>query len=319
MPAFRADDRCVVTAVAASTEERAERVARRLGIPHAYGGWRGLVASGDVDIVSIAVPPEIQPSVALAAAELGKPVLCEKPVAVDAAAAERVLVAAERARIVTAVDLGFAELPAWREVRSRLDAGAVGRATKCAISWQVRTRPRPGTSWKEQPGAGGGALGGFVSHLLYLTEWCLGPIARVTGRLGADAGRTRVDLDLETAGGCECSIRVVTDAATPTGLRATFTGDRGTLALTGGVSDYVRGHVLSVTARGWPPETVLCEDPPSPDGDPRVGVVAPIVRRFMDAVRGGSPMRPDLSDGVRLQRLLDAVLDAARATAWVTV
>ena len=82
VPAFRTDSRCEVTTLCASNEAKAAEVATRLNVPHASGDWRAVVADPEIDAVSIAVPPRLQPQIAIAALEHGKSVFCEKPLGV---------------------------------------------------------------------------------------------------------------------------------------------------------------------------------------------------------------------------------------------
>lgn len=319
MPAFRLDPRCEVVAVAARTAARAARIADRLTIPAAYGDWRELVASPQVDLVSIAVPPAVQPEIVVAVANARKPVLCEKPLAVDAASAERMLEAVRASGVRHAVDLEFAELPVWRKVKQCIDGGAIGRARSCAVAWVVRSRQRPADSWKERPDAGGGALGGFASHVLYLLEWCLGPAQRAAARLGPDLGRACLEARLDFDVGCRASVSIVTNASHPTGFRAEFSGDLATLVVRNATDDYIRGYKLWIGREGASLEPLSCLELPNVDGDARIAAVAPLVSRFIDAVQGGEAMRPDLADGVRVQRLLDALVAAGRKRGWVGV
>src|SRR5713226_703742 len=60
VPAFRTDARCQVVAICAQTSERAERVARQLGVREVYGEAHEMLARGQVDAVSIVVPPSAQ-------------------------------------------------------------------------------------------------------------------------------------------------------------------------------------------------------------------------------------------------------------------
>ena len=79
VPAFRADERCRVVGIGAATAGRAREAATALGIERAFDDWQELVASPDLDVVAIAVPPAVQPAVAEAAARAGKHIFCEKP------------------------------------------------------------------------------------------------------------------------------------------------------------------------------------------------------------------------------------------------
>lgn len=318
VPAFRADTRCDVVALAASTRDRAERVAARLGVPAAYGGWRELVASPEVDLVSVAVPPGVQPDVVIAAATARKHVLCEKPLAVHLSSAEAMLAAARSAGVKHGVDLELAELPVWHTVRRMIESGVIGRVGSFTLLWHVRTRPRPAGMWKERPDAGGGAAAGFASHLLHLVEWCVGHASRLTANLGPERGRARVEIGLELEGGCCGEISVVTDASPPSGLRAEIRGDRAVLVVRGPADSHVRGHTLHIQDSAGV-RALAVADLPRVEGDERIASVAPLVSRLIDAVVHRVEMRPNLADGVRVQHLLDAAMRAANSGGGVNV
>jgi len=179
-PVFQSDARSEVVAICASTKERARAVADRLNIPQAFGDWRAVVASPDVAAVSIAVPPALQPEIAIAAARAGKHVFCEKPLALSCAQAEAMLDVVRASGVANAIDLEFAELPAYRAAEQLLRSGQLGAIDSVAFTWEVRTRSRPADSWKEQAGSGGGSLGGFAAHAIYLIERLFAPVVRLS-------------------------------------------------------------------------------------------------------------------------------------------
>lgn len=80
-----------VTAIASRNTERAESVARRLGIPKYFGSYEDLLADGDVDAVYIPLPNHLHVEWTIRAMEAGKHVLCEKPIALDLGEARSLL------------------------------------------------------------------------------------------------------------------------------------------------------------------------------------------------------------------------------------
>ena len=90
VPAFRQDPRFEVVALAASRPGKAREVAKKLGVPNAHDGWELLLEDPALDAVAVAVPPSLQPEIACAAAQKGKHLFLEKPLAVDLAGALRV-------------------------------------------------------------------------------------------------------------------------------------------------------------------------------------------------------------------------------------
>src|SRR5262245_38110937 len=83
LPAFRADPRCEVIALAGSNAARTAELARADHIPKAYGDWRALVEDPSVQAVAIATLPSLQAQIVIRALELGKPVFAEQPLASD--------------------------------------------------------------------------------------------------------------------------------------------------------------------------------------------------------------------------------------------
>lgn len=322
VPAFRADVRCQVVAICTRTREHAARVAERLDIAHAYGDAREMLASSEVDAVSIAVPPALQPELVIAAAEAGKHVFCEKPLAADVPAAERALAVVQKSGVVHAMDFLFSDVPAWQQSRSVLAAGALGALRHVAVSWRVETYAfaQGLDSWKRRSAEGGGTLSNFVSHSLYYLEWLLGPVRRITARLTPReaAGEARVDAWLELASGCPVTVSVAADAFLGSGHRLEIYGDQGTLVLENRTKDYVNGFELSVGTRAT---GVFSTRPPEPPSymDGRIGAASAIVRRFVDAILTGTAVEPNLAHGLRVQHLMAAARAADRTGGWQSV
>src|SRR6476469_6786444 len=107
LPAFRADPRCEVIALAGSNAARTAEFARADNIAKAYGDWRTLVEDSNVQAVAIATLPSLQAQIALRALELGKPVFAEKPLASDLGAARVMLKQANASRKPTMIDWNF--------------------------------------------------------------------------------------------------------------------------------------------------------------------------------------------------------------------
>src|SRR6266446_4030543 len=95
IPAFKACAGARIVAIASARREHAEEVAREFGIESVLSDWRALVERDDIDLVSIVTPVVTHREMTLAALDRGKAVLCEKPMAMNAAEA---LSMSERAR-----------------------------------------------------------------------------------------------------------------------------------------------------------------------------------------------------------------------------
>jgi len=117
IPAFRMDSRCEVRAICSRELAKAQEIATKLGISHAYGDPAQLFANPNIDAIAIAVPPYRQPALIEAAAHAGKHLFCEKPVGSDLADARIACDAARASGVASAVDFIFPEIGAWAEAK----------------------------------------------------------------------------------------------------------------------------------------------------------------------------------------------------------
>jgi predicted dehydrogenase len=308
VPAFRSDPRCDVRAIAGRGAARVAELARRLGVPDPFDDWRALVDSADIDAVGIAVPPAAQPAMVVYAAERGKHVFCEKPVAASVADARSALDAVERRGVVHGIDFIFPEIAAWRRARELLAEGAIGRVAHFAYTWRIETHASRthADTWKNRPDEGGGALGNFVSHVFHNIEWLIGPVRRIPMLAcprGPRIGRA-VDGIVEIEGDVSGSLSVSTDAFLGSGHRIEVYGERGTLTLHNPTPDHASGFRLKIGSRatGVLEAVPGIETESGPDG--RLTQVSRLVRRFVDAIESGGQTTPNLSHGVRVQTLL---------------
>src|SRR5918911_2369692 len=104
IPGFRACEGARVVAIASGHRENAERVALEFGIENVADDWREVVARDDVDLVSVVTPPVAHMEMTLAALDNGKAVLCEKPMAMNAGEAERMMKSARGAGALNLID-----------------------------------------------------------------------------------------------------------------------------------------------------------------------------------------------------------------------
>jgi len=127
IPGLRRAGRCEVVAIASRDHERATAVAGELGIPRAHASYEALLADPEVDAVYIPLPNHLHAEWAIAAARAGKHVLCEKPLALTVADAQR-MVAACRAEGVHLMEAFMYRLhPSWVAVRDLVASGRIGR------------------------------------------------------------------------------------------------------------------------------------------------------------------------------------------------
>src|ERR1700687_2832309 len=169
LPAFLANPDCRVTAICASTPRKAHAIAAQHHISKAYGDWKALVRDPEIDAVSVAVPPWLQPAIALAALKQGKPVFCEKPLALSTRASLALQQLAHRRQMPAMVNFEFPDIDVWKKAKEFLDSKKLGGLRHAHVTWQVEIRAFQSqtNSWKTNAKEGGGVLNGFVSHTFY--------------------------------------------------------------------------------------------------------------------------------------------------------
>ena len=326
LPAFRADPRCEVIALAGSDPTRTAELARGVGVPKAYGSWRALVEDADVQAVAIATLPSLQVPIAIRALELGKPVFAEKPMANDLASARTMLRQATLCRKPTVIDFNFHQIMSWQRAKAMLDANAIGALRHVTVHWHVESRAIQlrMRSWKTVGDDGGGVLGNFISHCFHYLEWFCGPIAglsaRVAGLPGDSELETTVAMALQLAKGPLVSLSMSCASYLGIGHRIEFFGEDGTLVLHNPGADYMRNFELWHGKRDTPLVRIGTEDPVDakyPDG--RIAPVSRLAKIFFDAIEGGGTAAPGFAEGYRVQQLIDAARRSRQQGAWIDV
>ncbi len=325
LPAFRADPRCQVVALAGRDAARTTKLALEAGVAKGYGDWRALVEDKDVQAVAIATLPSLQTQIAIRALELGKPVFIEKPMASDLASARAMLRQARLASLPTVIDFNFHQIVQWQRAKAMLDVNAIGALRHVTVHWHVespslRKRMR---NWKTMGDDGGGVLGNFISHCFHYLEWFGGPIAGLSARIG---GLTGSDSDLEATvamalrfrSGPLVSLSMSCASYLGIGHRLEFFGEDGTLVLHNPGADYMRGFELLHAKRPAAFERIAASDPDdAPFFDGRIAPVSRLARKFFDAIEHGGTPVPGFAEGYRAQRLMDAARRSHSQGRWI--
>ncbi len=167
-----------VVAIAASSDASARRKADALGVPKAYGSFDALVADPDVHVVHNTTPNYLHVPVILAALAQGKHVISDKPLAMTAADARRLLDAADKAGVVHAVTFNYRGNPLVQHAREMIASGELGPLHfihgAYLQDWLLEATD---FSWRLEPETGGAssAVGDIGSH------WC-DLVQHVTGQ-----------------------------------------------------------------------------------------------------------------------------------------
>lgn len=313
-----------------------ERARQQTGAAIVSTRFEEIVAREDIHAVIIATPNFTHEAIALAAIQHGKHVLCEKPLALDHPAAQRMAEAADRAGVRHMTAFTYRFVPAMRylgDLVRRGDLGEPRHFRSCRLQdWGTR-----GLGWRQQKRlAGSGELGDMLSHRIDFAQHLVGPVRRlvahtrnftpVRGGQPNDTddwvailaefanGATGVLESSKLAAGRHESWRSL-DSVEINGSERSFVFSTGAWnTLQTGKAGGAGLETLQVPREYW-------TWPGSPR-DPGVGNPLVTFRydqawEFADAIRNQRPCAANFHDGARVQLIMDAALRSAANRQWV--
>ena len=298
-PAMKALSHAEPVAISRRNPDTLDVCAETLGASRTYGNWRGLVKDTAVEAVYIATPVVLHADQTVAAAEGGKHVLCEKPLAMDAAQCERMIDACR----ANAVQLGVAYYrryyPAVKRMKAIIDSGEIGdvilvQIDAAEIPLFEKGHPRRWVLEKRM--AGGGCLMDFGCHRIEVLLHLLGSptkVAGVTGHVysGHDVeDSAAVTLAFENgAGGVVSVVR----GGTLDRDEVCIQGTRGSIR----VESLNAGRMKVTTGTGTRREAQPCHENPH----------LPLIEAFCRALRENCAPEVDGEVGLAVQRIIDDV------------
>jgi predicted dehydrogenase len=175
IPGFKNCEGTEVVAIASRHRDHAEGVAREFNIKHVADTWKELVERDDVDFVSVVTPPSTHMEITLAAIAHGKAVLCEKPMAMNAAEAQQMKALAREKGVLALIDHELRFVNSRQTMRAMLHKGAIGTVRHCEYVFRSDYRGVLDRQWDwwSDIEMGGGTLGAIGSHAIDSVRWAL--------------------------------------------------------------------------------------------------------------------------------------------------
>lgn len=164
--------------------ERREQAVSGVGFREAVEDWRAVVDHPDVDVVYVTAPNMMHEEIAIAAAEAGKAVFCEKPVGGTPDQTVRIEAAARRAGVITGVGYNYRWAPLVQHAKALIDSGRLGEITNYRGRFfsMYGSDPMGLLSWRFLVDeAGYGVSSDILSHAVDLAHMLIGPITEVSG------------------------------------------------------------------------------------------------------------------------------------------
>jgi predicted dehydrogenase len=333
IPAFQAHG-CEVVAVCQRDQAAARQVAKRYGVPKVFERWEQMLEQARPELVVIATPPFLHETIAIEAFAVGCHVLCEKPLAMNAGECRSMIEAATRAKRVGMTGFNWRYTAAMQRFHSMVEAGALGRVFHVNLRWmgsRGADEAAPATWRMDRAQAGHGAMGDMGVHAIDIIRWHFGEFAAVSAQSGIAYPSKIVPgvgkaTDAEDY--CDVTARLLS------GALVAFTVSRASRAMnqqsieaygSDGALEYRldrakprwwRGELRQAGKDGGfvPVKARAGLSKSAGEGDAMEVVgkttIAPLVKRFLAAVRKGRSESPSFEDGMRAQAVLDAVLES---------
>ncbi len=330
-----------VIAICQRDQAAAQGVARHYGIPRIFSEWEALVASPELQLITIAAPPHLHLPIAKRALSLGKHVICEKPLARSLEEARLMARLARHAtgRAMTGFNWRFTA--GMQELKKLVDSGFLGRFLHATGTWygQRYAEASAPLSWRnDRDLAGIGTLGDAGVHIIDALRWLGGEFQRVVALAGIAYPHREVrhGKPVNTEDYCaflgvlESGVHVtitLSRVARATNLhRLQLFGTEGALSYEFQRDEpgWATGRLLAVRGQGpWEPVPLAAPlpDPAPSDFSERIGraTFAPLVRILLDGAEKKAEVSPSFEDGLRAQAVTEAVMQSAEEQAWVPV
>ncbi len=306
VPAIQRAPRTEVVAVGSRDVERARAYAAELKIPTVHDSYEALLTDPQVDAVYVPLPNSLHAEWTMAAARAGKHVLCEKPLAMNAAEAARMVATCEQEGVLLVEAFMYRLHPSWQAVQEIVRSGRIGRLV-AVQSWFSYFND-DARNIRNRVEVGGGALYDIgcynvnLSRLLFEAE-----PRRIQGSVVRDP---ELGVDVLTSGILEFDSGVATftcSTRTETDQRVHVYGTEGRISI--GIPFNIppdRPTEIHVTAGGDPPVAPKTEVLTFPPADPYTVEAA----YFAAAVLDGTPFPFPASDAVANMRVMDLLFES---------
>ena len=338
----------VLKTICARNAEKAKAFADQWGYESSVADWRKLIDDKSIDLIDIASPNDTHMEIAIAAAEAGKMVMCEKPLGRSAAESKKMVDAVEKAGVANMVWYNYRRVPAVTLAKQLIDEGRLGKIfhyrAKFLQDWTISADlPQGGAGlWRLDVGvAGSGVTGDLLAHCIDTAMWLNGGITNVSGMTETFIKERHHNITgkTEKVGIDDASLFL---ARFDNGSLASFEATR-----------YARGHKALYTfeingehasifwdlhdlhrlqyfdhrdegrVRGWRSVHITDGDHPYMNKwwvpGLQIGYEHTFVHQaadFIDGLAGGKPAAPTFRDALATDLVTDAVLKSARTGQW---
>jgi predicted dehydrogenase len=345
--------RPVLKAACARDEAKIKAFADNWGYESIETDWRRLLARKDIDVVDICTPNNTHAEIAIAAAEAGKMILCEKPLAMNGPEGLKMVEAVEKAKVPNMVWYNYRRVPAVTLAKRLVEEGRLGKIFHYRANflqdWTISADlPQGGAGlWRlDVAAAGSGVTGDLLAHCIDTALWLNGRIKDLTAmtetfiaeRMHNLTGKVeKVGIDDACSFLCHFdngSLGLFESTRYARGHKALYTfeinGEKASIKWD--LHDLHRleyfDHRDEGKLRGWRSIHVTDAGGEHPYMDHwwvpglQIGYEHSFVHQvadFLEGVSKGQPAQPEFRNAWQTQLVLDAILDSAKTHSWAAV
>ncbi len=338
----------VLAAVCGRTKEKVEAFAEQWGYESAETDWKKVIARDDIDAIDICTPNDMHAEIAIAAAEAGKMILCEKPLARNVSEGREMVDAVEKAGVKNTVWYNYRRLPAVTLAKKIIDSGKLGKIfhyrSNFLQDWTINPElPQGGEGlWRmDKSVAGSGVTGDLLAHCIDAAMWLNGGITEVSAltetfvkeRLHQETNKVeKVEIDDACIFHCyfeNGSLGLFESTRYARGHKALFTfeinGENASIRWD--LHDLNRleyfDHSDDSQVRGWRSIHVTDGDHPYMDKwwvpGLSIGYEHSFLHQvadFLESLETGNPCHPTFKDAQETQKVCEEVLNSASSRSW---
>ncbi|MDP3999618.1 MAG: Gfo/Idh/MocA family oxidoreductase [bacterium] len=336
IPGFQKIKGVKITGIAGSNPAKTAQTAKESNIPLVFDTWQKLIASPEIDAVSITTPPHLHFKIAAAAFRNKKHVLCEKPLAMNAQEAQRITKIAKKSGLIHMVNFEFKNIPNWLLMKDLLQKNRLGKLRHISVNWITggRANPKLPFIWQNDAKYGGGTLFAFGSHIVDYIEWFFGPIEKVFGKLSIikkiaggkkPTAEDTCDVLMELKIGVLLNLTTSNVLPNGCGHRIEIYGEKGSLKLqNSNLKDAVYGFELEE----WLTKNKMRKKLSLPAGYPkfkekysdgRLEAFLKIAERFIKAIKTNRQTSSSFQDGLRAQLVMEAIQKSHKLQKWISI
>jgi predicted dehydrogenase len=338
----------VLKAVCSRSESKLRAFADQWGYESVETDWKAVIARADIDAVDICTPNNMHAEIAIAAAEAGKMILCEKPLARTLAESKQMVDAIEKAGVKNTVWYNYRRIPAVTLAKQIIDSGKLGKVFHYRANflqdWTINANlPQGGEGlWRmDADVAGSGVLGDLLSHCIDTAMWLNGGIKDVSAmtetfikeRVHQLTGKVqKVSIDDACSFLCHFNNGALGNFESTRYARGhkalyTFEINGANASIRWDLHDLNRLEFFDNSddsiLRGWRSIHVTDSDQPYMNKwwVPGLGIgyehsFVHHVADFLKSLETGKPCPPTFKDAFETQKVCQAVLDSATSKSW---